>query len=149
MPSNTVLFSGPAVGAAQFLTWSYFYVFLPPMSTAIRTSTFSFVRALNDFCIFLRQSQPSWSCEFNLQLIQLVGRFWVFFLSHTAPGFQLWFYFHFYMWVIHWGLLLRLAWKTWVCPCRARCGGDVAAWVAGVLAAPSTQGGWQLGQQEI
>ena len=24
----------------------------------------------------------------------MVGRFWVFFLSHTAPGFQLWFYFH-------------------------------------------------------
>jgi len=26
--------------------------------------------------------------------LDLVGRFWVFFLSHTAPGFQLWFYFH-------------------------------------------------------
>ena len=25
-------------------------------------------------------------------IVQLVGRFWVFFLSHTAPGFQLWFY---------------------------------------------------------
>ena len=35
---------------------------------------------------------------------QLVGRFWVFFLSHTAPGFQLWFYFHLYMWAVHWGL---------------------------------------------
>ena len=32
---------------------------------------------------------------------------------------------------------------------RARCGGGAAAWVAGVLAAPGTQGGWQLGQQEI
>ena len=40
------------------------------------------------------QSLPSWSCGFNLQLVQLVGRFSVFFLSHTAPGFQLWFYFH-------------------------------------------------------
>ena len=29
---------------------------------------------------------------------------WVFFLSHTAPGFQLWFYFHLCMWIIHWGL---------------------------------------------
>ena len=29
--------------------------------------------------------------------------FWVFFLSHTAPGFQLWFYFHLCMWVIHLG----------------------------------------------
>ena len=32
---------------------------------------------------------------------------------------------------------------------RARCGGGRAAWVAGVLAAPGTQGGWQLGKQEI
>ena len=48
MPSNTVLVSGPAVGAAQILIWSYSCVFLPPMSTAIRTSAFSFVGALND-----------------------------------------------------------------------------------------------------
>ena len=55
-------------------------------------------------------------CGFNLQLVQLVGRFWVFFLNHTAPGFQLWFYFHLCLWAIHWGLLLRLPWRTWVCP---------------------------------
>ena len=36
--------------------------------------------------------------------MQLVGRLSVFFLSHTAPGFQLWFYFHLYTWVVHWGL---------------------------------------------
>ena len=48
MPSNSVLISGPAVGAAQILIWSYSFVFLPPMSTAIRTSLFSFVGALND-----------------------------------------------------------------------------------------------------
>ena len=34
-------------------------------------------------------------------------------------------------------------------PVRARCGGGSAAWVAGVLAAPGTQGSWWLGQQEI
>ena len=34
-------------------------------------------------------------------------------------------------------------------PVRARCGGGAAAWVAGVLAAPGTQGSWQLRQQEI
>ena len=28
------------------------------------------------------------------------------------------FYFHFCMWVVHWGLLLRLLWRTWVCPCE-------------------------------
>ena len=48
MPSNTVLISGPAVGAAQILICSFSSVFLPPMSTAIRTSVFSFVGALND-----------------------------------------------------------------------------------------------------
>jgi len=48
MPSNAVLISGPAVGAAQILIWSYFCVFLSPVSTAIRTSEFSFVGALND-----------------------------------------------------------------------------------------------------
>ena len=34
-------------------------------------------------------------------------------------------------------------------PVRARWGGGAAAWVARVLAAPGTQGSWQLGQQEI
>ena len=117
MPSNTVLVSGPALGAAQNLIWSYACVFLLPMSTAIRTSVFSFVGALN-VLLYIPQTQslPSFSCGFNLQLVRLVGRFWVFFLSHTAPGFQLWFYFHLSMWVVHWGLLLRLPWRTWVCP---------------------------------
>ena len=32
---------------------------------------------------------------------------------------------------------------------RARCGGGAAAWVAGVLATPGSQGSWRLGQQEI
>ena len=45
---NTVLISGPAVGAAHILIWSYPCVSLPPVSTAIRTSVFSFVGALND-----------------------------------------------------------------------------------------------------
>ena len=47
MPSNTVLISGPAVGEAKALIWSYSCVFLPPMLTAIRTSVFSFVGALS------------------------------------------------------------------------------------------------------
>ena len=47
MPSNSVLISGPAVGAAQILIWSYAWVLLPLMSTAVRTSVFSFVGALN------------------------------------------------------------------------------------------------------
>ena len=35
LTSRTVLISGPALGAAQILTWSYSSVFLPPMPTAI------------------------------------------------------------------------------------------------------------------
>ena len=26
----------------------------------------------------------------------------------------------FCMWVFHWGLLLRLPWRTWVCPCEGQ-----------------------------
>ena len=47
MPSNTVLVSGSAMGAAQTLIWSYSCMFLLPMYTAIRTSVFSFVGALS------------------------------------------------------------------------------------------------------
>ena len=71
-------------------------------------------------------------CGFNLQPVQVVGRFSVFFLKNTAPGFQLWFYSHFWMWIIHWGLLLRLPWRTlglplwggqmWRCNCLGHSG---------------------------
>ena len=88
-------------------------------------------------------------CGFNLQPVQLVRRFWVFFLSRIAPGFQFWFYSHLCMGVVHWGLLLSLPWGAWIAPVRARGGGGAAAWVAGVLAAPGPQGGWRLGQQEM
>ena len=53
MPSNTADL-GPALGAAQILIWSYSCVFLPAMSTAIRTSAFSFVGALNDLLYILQ-----------------------------------------------------------------------------------------------
>ena len=32
----------------------------------------------------------------------------------------MWFYFHLYIQVVHWGLLLRLPWRTWVCPCEGQ-----------------------------
>ena len=120
MPSNTLLISWPATRAAQILICSYSCVFLPPVSTAVRTSAFSLVGALNDL-LYIEQKQnlPSWSCGFNLQLVQLVGGFWVFF-SHTAPGFQLWFYLHLCVWVVYWDLLLRLPWWTWLCPCEGQ-----------------------------
>ena len=52
----------------------------------------------------------------------------------------MWFYFHLCMWVVHWGLLLRLPCRTWVCPMRARGGGAAAAWVTDAVAAAGTQG---------
>ena len=151
MPSNTVLISGSAVGAAQILIWSYSYVFLPPISTAIKTRTFSFVGALNGL-LYIPQTQslPSWLYGFNLQFVQLAGRFWVFFLSHSAPGFQLWLYFHLCMWVVHWGLLLTLPWRTWVCPCEGQVWRRCSC--LGRRVSGNTRysgGGWQLGQQEI
>ena len=71
-----------------------------------------------------------------------MGRFWIFFFSHTASGFQLWFSFHLYIWVVHWGLAPEAALGgLGFAPVRARCGGGTAGWVAGVLATPGTQGG--------
>ena len=40
-------------------------------------------------------------------------------------------------------------WGPGFAPVRARCGGGAAVWVSGVLAAPGTEGGWRLGQQEM
>ena len=46
----------PALRAAHILIWSYSCVFLPPMSTAIRTSAFSFVGALSGL-LYIPQTQ--------------------------------------------------------------------------------------------
>ena len=54
IPSNTVLVSRPAAGAAQILIWSYSCVFLPSMSRTIRTSAFSFWEFSMTFYIFCR-----------------------------------------------------------------------------------------------
>ena len=56
MPPYTALVSGPAVGTAQTLIWSYTCVFLLPISTDIRSSAFSFMGALSVLFIFHRHS---------------------------------------------------------------------------------------------
>ena len=122
MPSNTWLVSGPAVGTAQTLIWSCSCLFLPPMSTAARARVFSLGDLSMSLYIYHRRGLPTWLCGSNLKLIQLVGRFSILFLSHTAPGFHLWFYLHICMWMVHRNLLLRLPWRTWVCP------GEVWVW---------------------
>ena len=142
MPSNTVLVSGPAVGAAQTLIWSYSCVFLPPMSTAVRTSAFSFVGAL-DCLLHIPQthSLPSWSCGFNSQLVQLVGGFGSSSLVTLPLGFNCGF-------VSNSVCGSSTGVCSWGCPgglgfvsVMTRCGGGAAVWVAVVLAAPGTQGG--------
>ena len=77
-----------------------------------------------------------------------MGGFWVFFLSYTAPGFQLCFYSHLWIWVVHWGLLLRLPWRTWFCPCEGqvwRCCSCLGRRGSG---STRYSGGCRLGQQE-
>ena len=34
----------------------------------------------------------------------------------TLPLGSIMFDFHFCMWIVHWGLLLRLPWRTWIFP---------------------------------
>ena len=116
MPSNTGLVSEPAVQAIQTLILFYFFcVFLPPMSTAIRTSAFSFVRICSVlFCISQTQILPSWSCGFNLQLYSWWEGFESSYLV-TLPLVSI------VVWSPplpvgrHRGLLQRLSWRTWVC----------------------------------
>ena len=73
------------------------------------------------------QSLPGWSCSINLQLVKLVGGFWVFFLSHTPLGFNCGF-------ISTSGYGLSTGVCSWGCPgglrfapVRARCGDGAAA----------------------
>ena len=150
MPSSTTLVSGPAVGEAQGLIWSYSSVFLPPMSTAVRTDVFSLVGALSDLYMFHRHrvclvdhmdlicSLYGWREGFgSFSLATLPLGLNCGFISTSAcessPG------------VCFWGC----PGGPGLAPVRAGCGGGAAAWVAGVLAAPGAQGGWRQGQQKI
>ena len=103
-------------GAAQVLTWSCPSVLLPPVAPAVRTGAFLWWERSAPVRLPQTQRLLGGSCGFNLQLVQPGGKVGVFLLSPAAPGFQLWFYFHLCMWVVHWGLLLRLPWRAWVCP---------------------------------
>ena len=150
MPSNTVLISGSAVGAAQILIWSYSCVFLPPMSTAIRAGVFSFMGALSDFYIFHRHRV----CLVDrVDLICSLYGWWEGFGSSSLATVPLGFSCGFTS-------TSACVSSTGVCsrdypgglgfvPVRARCGGGTTTWVIGVLAAPGSQGSWRLGQQEI
>ena len=144
MPSNTVLISGPAVSAAEILICSYSSVFLPPNSTAIRTSAFSFVGTLNDLLYIPHtKSLPSW---FNRQLYS----WWEGFGSSSLVTLPLGFNRDF---ILTSGYGLSTGVCSWGCPgglgfapVKARYGGSAAARATGVLEIPGTQGSWQLGK---
>ena len=119
-PSNTVLISGPAVGAAQTLIWSYSCVFLSLMSTAIRASVYSFVGALNVLLCYsidrvclvdhvdLTCSLYSWWEGFgSSSLATLPPGFICGFISTSACGSST-------------GVVLQLPWRTWACPCEGQ-----------------------------
>ena len=115
-----MLVSGSAVGAAQDLTWSCPSVLLPSVSPAVRTSAF----------LWWERSAPSASPTDSASARRITwvqsaahtagGKVGVYLLSPAAPGFQLWFYFHLFVWLIPWGLLLRLPWGAWVYPCEGQ-----------------------------
>ena len=86
MHSSAGLVSGSAVGAAQTLIWSCSCVFSPPVSPAVRTSAYSLVRILSHPFVYSTDSLCSRLRGFSPQFVQLVGRFWVVLLSHTALG---------------------------------------------------------------
>ena len=140
MPSNTVLISGPAVGAVQILIWSYSCVFLPPVSTAIRTVSLVLWEPSMSFYIFLGHrvclvdrvdficSCYSWWEGFgSSSLVTLPLGYTCGFISTSAYGWS--------TGVCSWGCPGGLGFA----PVRARCGGGAAAWVTGVLAALGTQ----------
>ena len=116
-----MLISGPAVGAAQMLIWSYSCVFLPPMSTAIRTSVCFFVCLFfwwefsMIFFIFHRHRVFLVDC---MDLICSLYSWWEGLGSSslaTPPlGFNCGFISTSPLGHPQ-GLLLRLPWRTWAC----------------------------------
>ena len=140
MPSNTGAVSGPAVGAAQILTWSYFSVFLPPMSTAIRTSAFFLWKLSMTLYIFHRQRVCLLDC---VDLICSLYSWWEGFESSSLATLPLGFSCGF---ISPSACELSTGVCSWACPgglgsalVKTKCGGGAAAWVTG-LVAPDTLG---------
>ena len=142
-------FSGSLAISSSFIWTSVFLICSFPCvgNFSAFSSLFDLVHLRSPFPRHQGKGLPSWLCGLHLQLVELVGRLCVFFLSHAAPGFQMWCYSQLC------GLSTGAC--SWGCP-----GGlGSAPWgpgvevvqllVTGVLAAPGAQGSWRLGQQEI
>ena len=114
MSSNTVLISGPAVGAAQILIWCYLHVFLPPMST---TNLVHFLLWEVSMVFYIFHRHKDFLVD-HMNLICSLYSLWEGFGSSSLATLPLGFHCGFMSisaWVIHWGLLLRLSWRTWIC----------------------------------
>ena len=122
---------------------------LASMSTAVRTSVFSSIGALSDFLHIPQTVCPAdpvgltcclyswWEGFGSSSLATLLLGFNCGFISTSTCGSS--------TGVCCWGCPGGLGFV----PVRARYRGGTAAWVIGLLAAPGTQGSWQLRQQEI
>jgi len=141
--------AGPAVREVQVLICSYSSVFLPPMSTASELVCFLlWERSVSSYIHRHRVCLVG-----HVDLICILYNWWEGFGSSslvTPPlGFNCGF-------ISTSGYGSSTGVCSWGCPgglgfapVGARYGGGAAAWFSGVLAAPSTQGGWWLEQQEI
>ena len=145
MPSNTAD-HGPAVGQLRFSsgpTPGCSCLQCPQLSELVRFLLWGLSVAFHIFhrhrvclvdCVDVICSLYSWWEGFgSSSLATLPLGFTCGVISTSARGFR------------SWGCPGGLGFA----PVGTRCGGGAAAWVAGVLAAPGTQGGWWLGQQEI
>ena len=58
------------------------------------------------------------ACGYSLALARFGGAKLPLPRHDCGSGFQLWFYFHLFMWVVLWSLFLRLPLRAWACPCE-------------------------------
>ena len=141
-PSNTGLFSGPAVGTAQTLIQSSLvctclqYPWLPELGILLLCEHSVLLYILRI------QSLPV-DC---VDLICSLYRWWKSFRSYSLTTLScnsLVFYLHLCMRVIHRHLLLRLPRGLETAPVRSRHGGSTDAWIERSLAEPGMQGSRQ------
>ena len=145
MPSNTVLISGPVVGTAQILIWSYSSMFClqcPQLSELVR---FLLWELSMTFYIFHRHRV---CLVDSVDLICSLYSWWKGFGSPFLATLPLGFNYGFIS-TSPCGLSTGVCSQG--CPeglgfvhVKVRCGGGAAAWIAEVLATRGTQAGWRL-----
>ena len=127
MPSNVVPISGPVVGAAQILTM-YSCLQCPQLSEWVRFCCCCYCLFVL-FCFFWWELSMAFYIfhSHRVCLVDCVDLIWSLYswwegfgsssLARLSLGFNCGFIFT-CLWVVHWSLLLRLPWRTWVCRCE-------------------------------